>query len=102
MKKIGTLSILSALLLTGCGVPDGNFAESGRPTVVKIEKWKNLNGSDNNEVALFTIDTKIYGRLDEMSSTVIILLPIKSGKVGDILTEVKFSTPKTIAEDERK
>ena len=96
MKKIRTLSILSAFLLVGCGVPDGNFTESGKATIVKIEEW------EGKDIAKFTIRTKLHGRLDELDSTVILLLPINAGKIGDILTNVKFSTPKTIAEDERK
>lgn len=93
MKRIGTLSILSALLLVGCDIPDANFTASGNATIIKVEKY----GSDT-ERANFTIATG----LDGFNRTVTVLLPVKSGRVGDVLSMVVFQSPKVKAEDESK
>lgn len=88
-----TLTLAPLFIGAGCGMPDANFTIAGSPTIVKVEKYGN-----DPEKANFTITSNLdgYGR------SVTVLLPVKSGKVGDVLTTVSFSTPKTKAEDESK
>jgi hypothetical protein len=88
-----TLTLAPLLIGAGCDMPEANFTVAGAPTIVKVEKYGN-----DPEKANFTITTG----LDGVSRNVTILLPVKSGRVGDVLTTVIFSTPKTKAEDESK
>ena len=88
-----TLTLATALFGAGCDMPMANFTSSGNATITRIAKYGN-----DNERAAFTIDTG----LDGYNRTVTILLPVKSGRVGDVLTAVSFSSPKVKAEDESK
>ena len=93
MKRIGMLLILTALLLVGCDMPQANFTDSGNATIIKVEKYGN-----DYERANFTIATGLGGS----TRTVTVLLPVKSGRVGDVLNSVTFQSPKIKAEDESK
>ena len=88
-----TLTLAPLLIGAGCDMPVANFTSAGTPTIVKVEKYGN-----DPEKANFTIATG----LDGYNRTVIVLLPVKSGRVGDVLTAVSFSSPKVKAEDESK
>lgn len=87
-----TLTLATALIGAGCDMPDANFTIAGCPTIVKVEKYGN-----DPEKANFTIETALGG----YNRTVTILLPVKSGKVGDTLTAISFNSPKIKAEDEK-
>jgi hypothetical protein len=88
-----TLTLAPLLIGAGCDMPDANFTAAGTPTIIKVERYGN-----NPEKANFTISTGVNG----YNRTVTILLPVKSGRVGDVLIAVSFSSPKIKAEDESK
>jgi len=85
-----TLTLATALIGAGCDMPMANFTAAGCPTIIKVEKY----GNDNDK-ANFTIATGLGG----YNRTVTVLLPVKSGRVGDVLTSVEFKTPIVKAED---
>lgn len=85
-----TLTLATALIGAGCDMPNANFTAAGCPTIIKVEKY----GNDPDK-ATFTIETGLGG----YNRTVTVLLPAKSGRVGDVLTAVEFKTPVVRAED---
>ena len=92
MKRTLLLAFTS-LLLVGCDMPNANFSSSGNATIIAVTKY----GNDSDK-AVFTVATG----LDGYNRTVTLLLPIKCGRVGDVLTSIEFKTPMVKAEDEKK